>query len=82
MTTTPTKVGRKATHDRSVPASGQAISRPTRIPCFDYLRHQAERRGLELVRREQTKGKWVWDARDVIRGSLAVKGMSTVQLEQ
>jgi hypothetical protein len=44
------------------------------------LEEEATSRGLALERREQTKGRWVWDVRDGARGTLAVRGVRLEQL--
>ena len=41
---------------------------------------EADRRGLRLEHREKTRGSWVWDARDLARGNLAVRGVSLQEL--
>ncbi|MDP9346373.1 MAG: hypothetical protein M3P44_11755 [Actinomycetota bacterium] len=47
-----------------------------------HLTRQAEAHGLRLEHREPCAGKWVWDVRDVARGTLAVRGVNLQQVAE
>jgi hypothetical protein len=56
------------------------ITSAQRRALTNQLEREATGHGLALERRERTKGRWVWDVRDVERGTLAVRGVDLDQL--
>jgi len=55
------------------------LSAKRRRELVERLTHEAEQRGLVLIKRERTKGRWVWDARSEVHG-LVLRGASLAEL--